>query len=302
MQIRVVFVFVFLKLAAGQSPAPPQAGAAWTEHYRRATVSIGRVQEDHGAKVFQVLGTGVIVAPDAQHAFLVTAKHVFDDPKANWHPADLRVRFAQQENKAFSEELGAVLTLKDQTGKNVWSVLADESDIAAMPVPATFRGYLTDAVGFQDFATSEDVFDGAGVFVFGYPGDSASLIGPNGLVRAITRSGVIAWTDPHGALDNPLLLDSNLLPGNSGGPAFKVPTGLNKTGSFAVGGRVAFLGVVSAGTQMAFTVQADGRLVLIKFPDLPLPSTEQVIVTGLGAMARIEPAAKVKRLVESMLH
>src|SRR5208282_1345915 len=101
----------------------------------------------------------------------------------------------------------------------------------------------TDGVGFQDFANAEDVFDGVGVFVFGYPVDSAQLIGPNGLVRAVTRSGVIAWTDPRGPTENPLLLDANLLPGNSGGPAFKVPSGLNKEGTFAIGGRVAFLGI-----------------------------------------------------------
>jgi hypothetical protein len=60
-----------VEYAAGQVPAPavPPAAAStattWTEHYRRATLSIGRVVEDHGQNVFQVLGAAVVVALDA---------------------------------------------------------------------------------------------------------------------------------------------------------------------------------------------------------------------------------------------
>jgi hypothetical protein len=288
-----------------QTPAPagsaPSKPVAWTEHYRNATISIGRIIDSGGIKSFQVIGTAVIVAPDPRKAFIVTAKHVFDDPQQGWHPSELRVRFAKQENKSFREELGVVLTLTDATGKNLWKSLSDNSDIAALLAPAVFNGLLTDAVGFQDFATTDDVYDGASVFTFGYPADTQALIGPNGLVRAITRAGIIAWTDPNGALDNPLLLDANILPGNSGGPAFKVPIGVNKYGSFEVGGRVSFLGIVTSNLQGFYSVKADGRVVLIKFPDLPLPSVEQVGVVGIGGLGRVEPASKVKALVESLL-
>ena len=116
-------------------------------------------------------------------------------------------------------------------------------------------------------------------------------------MRAITRSGIIAWTDPNGPSENPLLLDSNILPGNSGGPAFKVPSGLNKQGTFVVGDRIAFLGVVTADLKGYYTVTADGRIVQLRFPDLPLPSTAQVQVIGIGGLGRVEPASKVKKLI-----
>jgi hypothetical protein len=280
---------------------PPKPQQAWTEHYRKATVSFGVIQTIGGRETFQVIGTGVVVAPDNHHPYFVTAKHVFFEPVQGWHPAQLRVRFSVQEKKSFSEELGVPLVLTDPTGKNRWSALDDGSDIAAIPVQQAFAGLLTDAVGYADFASNDEVFDGATVFVFGFPGDSSALIGPNGLVRAVTRSGIIAWTDPNGALENPLLLDSNILPGNSGGPAFKVPSGLDKFGGFAIGGRVAFLGVVTEDLQGYYTVQGDGRILQMQYPDLPHPSIEQVKVVGIGGMGKVEPASKIKKLIDSIL-
>jgi hypothetical protein len=146
------------------------------------------------------------------------------------------------------------------------------------------------------------VYDGATVFVFGFPGDVAPLIADNGLARAVTRSGVIAWTDPAGELENPLLLDSNILPGNSGGPAFKVPMGLSKYGSFAVGSKIAFLGIVTADLSKYYVVQGDGRIILHQFPDLPIPSVEQVQVVGIGGLGRVEPAFKVRKLLEQIVN
>jgi hypothetical protein len=255
-----------------------------------------------GRQQFGVLGTGVLITPDKNHVFLVTAKHVLDDPSQNWHPSALRVRFSVQEKASFAEELGVPLTLTDQQGRNLWAALGDGSDIAAIPLTTNFQTLVTDAVGYQDFAQPDDVYDGASVFVFGFPVDASSLIRQDGLVRAITRSGIIAWTDPNGSSENPLLLDSNILPGNSGGPAFKVPSGLNKYGTFVVGDRIAFLGVVTSDLRGYYTVTADGRVVQIRFPDLPLPSIAQVGVVGIGGLGRVEPAFKVRKLVDQMLN
>jgi hypothetical protein len=235
------------------------------------------------------------------HVFLVTAKHVFDDPDQKWHPSQLQIRFSIQEKKSFTDELGVPITLTNAAGGNLWKALDDGSDIAAISLTKDFAGIMSDAIGYQDFASLEDVYDGATVFVFGYPGDASSLIRPDGLVRAITRSGIIAWTDPNGALDNPFLLDANILPGNSGGPAFKVPSGVSRGGGLQAGGKVAFLGVVTADLRGYYAVTADGRIVLVKYADLPLPSTEQVQVIGIGGLGRVEPAAKVSKLVDQYL-
>jgi hypothetical protein len=235
---------------------------------------------------------------DGRFVFLATAKHVFDEPEQSWHPSELRIRFSIQEQKSFTEELGLSLVLLDRQGRNLWRALDDGSDIAIIPLPLNFGGTVTDAIGYQDFATDDDVYDGATVFVFGYPADAGLLMRQDGLVRAITRSGIIAWTDPNGATENPLLLDSNILPGNSGGPAFRVPSGLDKRGNFNVGGRAAFLGVVTQDLRGYYTVNADGRVVQVKWPDLPLPSIAQIQVIGIGGLGKVEPASKVRKLID----
>jgi hypothetical protein len=122
----------------------------------------------------------------------------------------------------------------------------------------------------------------------------------DGLVRAITRSGIIAWTDPNGALENPLLLDANILPGNSGGPAFRIPASIDKRGSLTFSGKAAFLGIVTADLRGYYRVTADGKVILVQFADLPAPSVEQVEVVGVGGLGKVEPALKVRRLLDQV--
>jgi hypothetical protein len=290
---------------APTTAAPPTAQAskpAWADHYRKATVSFGRIVSDGPRQVFAVVGTGVIVNTDDHTGYFVTAKHVFDDQVQNWHPSVLNVRFAWQENSSVETEHGISVALKDATGKNLWESAADGSDVAAIAIPnslpkAAFAGNggSIDAIGLNDFATADDLYDGATIFIFGFPG----IVGNDRLVRAITRSGVVAWTDPAG-IDRPFLVDANVLPGNSGGPVFKVPDGMSRQGTFVVGGRVAFLGIVSQNFGQYYTVTADGRVVLTKFSDLPLPSVDRVNVNGIGGLGVIEPSERVRRLVVAM--
>jgi hypothetical protein len=46
--------------------------------------------------------------------------------------------------------------------------------------------------------------------------------------------------------------------------------------------------------------RADGRIVQKKWDDLPLPSNEVVVVTGIGGLGKVEPAAKVLQLIQSL--
>lgn len=282
----------------GQAPRTPQPGvqqpAPWTEHYRNSTVSFGRVVTDGGHQIFQVLGAGVIVAIDRSHGYIVTAKHVFDDPKQNWHPAELRVRFAWEEKDSVDQNLGTVLKLTDAAGQNLWNSLDDNSDIAAIPMPNNFR--KLDAIYVQEFAGPDDLYDGATIIVLGFP----AIVGNEKLVRAVTRSGIVAWTDPTDPIEEPFFVDANIMPGNSGGPAFKVPTGMTRGGALGLGGQVTFLGIVSQNVSGYYSVTADGRIVQVKFPDLPLPSAAQVEVTGIGGLGKVEPAEKIRKLVQQL--
>jgi S1-C subfamily serine protease len=224
----VIFALFATQILHAQDVAKKQEEApSWTEHYRSSTISIGRVLVPPPGQpsTFQVVGTAIIVAPDPFTAFIVTAKHIFDDPAQSWHPSELRVRFSWQEKKSLTEEQGMVIQLTTPTGANIWTG-APDADLAIIPVPASFMKLPLHGIGYQDFANSkDDLFDGATVFVYGYPEVITSLVGNQALVRAITRSGIVAWTDPSGPLNNPFLIDANVLPGNSGGPVFKIPSG-----------------------------------------------------------------------------
>src|SRR5438094_8733044 len=84
--------------AQGQNPPESSdSQIGWLDHWRLSTFSFGRVQNQNGRNFFEVIGTGVLMATDQQTPYIVTAKHVFDDPKKQWHPSEIRLRFAWQE-------------------------------------------------------------------------------------------------------------------------------------------------------------------------------------------------------------
>ena len=95
------------------------------------------------------------------------------------------------------------------------------------------------------------------------------------------------------------MVDANLFPGNSGSPVFRVPTGLTREGSFVLGWRVAFLGIVSRGPIQDELATADGKP--IKFAEAPGEEAApmRVRVVGVGGIGVIEPASKVLALVQS---
>ena len=55
--------------------------------------------------------------------------------------------------------------------------------------------------------------------------------------------------NPSDRLGHPFLVDANLMPGNSGGPVFHVPTGVNRFGEFSIGGKLSLIGIVSKGPE-----------------------------------------------------
>lgn len=277
----------------GQADIPPGTGApaaapasgvtaqrqAWTEHLRKSTVSLGTLETSGGKVSFRAIGTGVLVAHQLPSGMLVgiaTARHVLDAPSESWRPRQLQVRFAAEQGRGLSEDVGYSINLLKADGTSIWMGI-EGSDVAVIPVMQDFgirlpTGLLTDAIGDQDFANADDLFEGESVLVFGFPTNSQVLMGPDVLVRAVTRGGVVAWTNPDSPLSNVFMLDANILPGNSGGPVFRVPTGVDKYGSFDVGGKAAFLGIVSS------------------------TLTDHEVV-GAGGMGRVEPASIVEQIL-----
>jgi S1-C subfamily serine protease len=189
------------------------------EHWRLAAFSFGRVQHQNNREFFEVVGTGVLVATDPNTAYIVTAKHVFDDPTKQWHPSELRLRFAWRERKSVYDDLGTNLKLLDGSGRPLWLASEDGADIAAIPITISelHPAVQPHAISITDIASGQDMFEGGNVLVLGYPG----IVGNEYLVRAISRGGIIAWLNPEDPYRRPFPIDANIYPGNSGGPVIE---------------------------------------------------------------------------------
>ena len=267
----------------GQSP-----DIGWLDHWRLSTFSFGTVDKNQsGQSFYKVVGTGVLVATDAETAYIVTAKHVFDDPSKQWHPRKLQMRFAWQERRSVYDYFGTKISLFDGN-KQLW-LAAARQDIAAIPISMSkmdlTEGVQPHAISIADIATTADIFEGASIMALGFPG----VVGNEYLIRAITRAGIIAWLNPDDPSGKPFLVDANIYPGNSGGPVLRVPTGLSKGGGFAVGGKATLLGIVSQapGVSQELTLTVPGSL-------FPLQLKQSIPLGGTGV---IEPALKIPDLL-----
>jgi S1-C subfamily serine protease len=296
-------------------PRATYAQNDWLQGWREATVSIGKIDsvivlnqatgkptvkpggDTLRVQYFRVLGTGVIFsAPDTtiRAPFLVTAKHVFHNPKENWDPDSLRLRFTWFADKSVTDYLGINFHLKDVNRKRLWVAHPDPSvDLAILQIVISRQeaGRLTvNPVGLDNLALLDEVFEGANVLLFGYPGS----VGSRYWTKPIIRHGVIAYVDPYRFGKVPILVDAMVFPGNSGGPVFTVPTGMNKNGSFAVGRRSAFLGIVSSTFRESIEVEKAAAHLLDTSSDTSKTHYKSFNFMGLAV---VEPAERVRELL-----
>lgn len=278
---------------------------SWIDSWREATVALGRIEkvkllDPDGKEVekqlFVVVGTGVIFGLPGEKSgtpWLVTAKHVFVNPSEKWDPDALQLRFAWFEQRAIDEYLGIQLKLKE-AGKPLWIADKDPNvDLAAIPltIHKSEAGRETVfAISTDNFVAPGDIYEGARVSVFGYPG----AVGPAFWTRALLRSGAIAWVHPSKPAEEPLLIDAMIYPGNSGGPVFREPTGMTRDGNFQIGGGLAFLGIVSQGRKQPMPLTAGGQKIEIPGPKGPTTLVSESWM-GIGV---VEPASRVLRLLE----
>jgi len=279
-------------LCSGSQLSSPQTqpGKPWLDHWRLSTFSFGSVDRDqNGRQFFRVIGTGFFAGLDEKNGYIVTAKHVFREDAIDWHPTELRMRFGWQEHKSVYDEFGTTLKLRDERGTDLWKAPDDGSDVAAIVPDFEVRDVPVDAMFVTDFAGKDDVFEGASVIVIGYPG----VIGNEYLVRSIIRAGIIAWTDPDSPLDKSLMIDVNVMPGNSGSPVLKIPIGLSREGAAFGGNRVVLLGLVSRGPLQ----QSDLEL---RVPGTAEPIHIKTQISGVGGIGVVVPASKITELLNHM--
>jgi hypothetical protein len=272
--------------AMGHAAAQTAPPVEMMEHWRRATVSLGRVVSVSGQPSrYDTLGSAVIAAVDEKHGCILTAKHLVSNPRSGWNPTEIRVRLPRNAG-AQEGDLGVVAPLI-VNGQPVWKSLSDGSDLAVFPAPDLSKYNDLHGVFVGDFGANEnDVFQGAPVLVLGYP----PVIGETPLFFPIARSGIIAWTDPSDRLGRTFLIDANVFPGNSGSPVFHLRTGLDRFGNFAIGGGLALIGILSG--------VAEQNIKVVTQPPLGLPTEMNVPLKGVGSIGQIEPASKAKQLVE----
>lgn len=280
----------------------------WIDSWRDATVAIGRVYQTRvkrpggrisKGQIFVVVGTGVIFGSQddpTNTPWLVTAKHVFLDPAEKWDPASLQIRFSRFDQRPVDEYLGIRIDLK-KGGKRRWlSHPEDGVDLVCLPLAlAKERAGLAQMspVTVEDFATAEQIYEGAPVMVLGYPG----AVGPGFWSRALVRQGIISWVSPTKPESNVFLIDSNVFPGNSGGPVFKLPAGPDRHGRFAVGGSVAFLGIVSQARMQRLPLIVGGKELEVLLQGRKKPQT--LFVPNFISIGVIEPAFRVKQLLSA---
>lgn len=285
---------------AANSQAPPPK--SWLDTARGATVALGtatraKVTTDGVTterEVFVAFGTGAIFGVGGK-PLLITAKRNLHDPEARWDPDTVRLRFAWFEGRPVEDDLGVEVPLK-KAGQRLW-VGHPSADLAGLPLHVTKAAAGRDElqhIPTTTFAADDDIFEGAPIVVLGYPG----AVGHAFWTRAVVRGGTVAWVDPTAPTLKPLLIDSQLFPGNSGGPVFRVPTGIDKSGDFRwpQGGKVTFLGIVSRGptTRMPPAAESGRTRIEIDGPK----GKEAVVAPQLTGLGLVEPAARVRELIE----
>jgi hypothetical protein len=279
----LIAVIAAATLSQASAQTPPQQ--EMLEHWRRATISLGRLVSEGGQQRYATLGSAVFAAVDERHGCILTAKHMVFGPSDGWIPTEIRMRLPRNDASP-DPDLGVNIPLIENN-QPIWKSLG-ESDLAVMPAPDLSRYTDLHAVSVNDFGASEDdVFQGAPVVVLGYPG----VIGESPLSFPIARSGIVAWTDPADRLGRPFLVDGNVMPGNSGGPVFHVRTGLGRFGGFTVGGGLALVGIVSKVPLQDVKIATQ--------PTFAAPTqTLQFQLKGIGGIGIVEPASKAKQLVQ----
>jgi hypothetical protein len=261
-------------------------GASWSDLPRRATLAVGVKQPDAvGVDRFSTGGAAVLIQDSRNRIFVATALHVFYQPKIHWAPETLQIRGWRDEGKDRYKEFGSTLLLR-ANGKPLY-VASTKFDLAILPATQELLNRLLDddhkyfALRPTDIAGVDDTYDGADVFILGFP----SLVGDQYQQRALMRSGIIAWTDSSGPIEHEFLVDSRIFPGNSGGPVFSSAAGMTRRGALQAGKQIKLLGLVSQ------TINARPEVAL----GMQLP--KEGVIIGAAGVGVIEPAYELVDLM-----
>lgn len=279
----------------------------WLNHWREATVALGRLYEYHVTlsngkvskrQIFLSVGTGVIFSlKDSPKTtpWLLTARHVLCEPKEDWNPSSLMIRFSWMDEMPVEGSVGMTLPLKVK-GKRKWIPHPDKKvDLACVPLPSRKKPYgrtIWPVVSFEEIGTTKDLYEGEPIVLLGYP----DTLAPDFGARPLFRQGIVSWVSSKSPESSLFCIDSHVFPGNSGGPVFRWSENLDRPKRPKGRNDVCFLGLVSQARIHQLRLLAGGKEIEIylqkKKPHETLFSQSYI---GLGL---VEPATRVKELLE----
>ena len=278
-----------------------QKSDSWIENWQQATVSIGVVDTFKDLSVdkpfFKVIGTGIVFyikIDTIPLPCLVTAKHVLYDQANNWDPKTVQIRFQWADDRPIDQYFGITMGLKENN-QHLWYEHPNSNvDLACLPIISNNNPAFEETIKMMPYSVigkDSQIYSGAQILVFGYPG----VVGPEFHTKALTRSGIVAWVPPTINYETKVLIDSDIYPGNSGGPVFRLPNTMGPDGSLHLGDKLSFVGIVTQkgqSPQEVFIAQKNSRPIPIKDPSgMPLLTYESI---GIGV---IEPVSHVRELL-----
>jgi hypothetical protein len=130
--------------------------------------------------------------------------------------------------------------------------------------------------------------------LLGYP----DAIGPDLSAKALVRQGIVSWVSPTKPESTVFWIDGHVFPGNSGGPVFKLPAGIDRQGHFATRGDVSFLGIVTQTRIHQLPLMAGGQEIGITFEGNKRKKTAETLLSqSYTDIGLVEPVFRVKQLL-----
>lgn len=302
MRLTKVPILLFLLFSFSVYSQPKNSDESWIDVWQKSTVSLGIIDslEGNGAMkpFFRVVGTGVIFYVKYDTIIvpcLVTAKHVLSDSTRNWNPQKIRIRFSWFDEQPVDKYFGVELVLKEKSEQFWFAHPNKKVDLACLPLSLPENLDLGNSIStlpYSVLASNEDIFEGSQILVFGYPG----AIGKEFHNKALTRFGIIAYVPPKITVDSKILIDCDVFPGNSGGPVFRLPGGMQKDGSPMLGGPISFIGIVTQ------KIHTSNQVLITQKNTKPVPAQNDLgaVLTSLESIGigTIEPASHVRELLK----
>lgn len=229
-------------------------------HFLNSVVAIGTKADDGPDAEIQWIGTGFIYGADADgsgsqfHPFLVTNQHVLEGAGI------IAIKMNRKDGQPANEYSFSLSSVRHNI-----TMHPDGMDVAVLPVSSGVWDVDQAATSVipesqslsRPVALEIGVSEGDGIFAIGFP---MRLVGYEDQIVPIVRQGCLARVqDWLSGRSNSILIDTNIFPGNSGGPVFLRPT------TIAVGGTKAnstsyLIGMVSGYIpyrEMAISSQTD---------------------------------------------